>query len=217
VTARDLVVDARSILGPLPLRTRLLLHWRPEKAEGAGRNIPVRFPVRSPVARAAVGIDNHKRCFMRSKVITGGFVLAVGIGCAAGAVAQVKPETLVDQRVSAMRLQGKYFYGSLLPMAQGKIPYDANIATRNAGYLEVLAKMPWDGYDPSTKDLKTRALPDVYSEPAKFKAAQDSLNAEMVKLVAATKSGNEASVKAAIMDVNKACGSCHDTFRAKAQ
>lgn len=154
---------------------------------------------------------------MRSKVITGGLALAIGVGYACGALAQVKPETLVDQRVAAMRLQGKYFYGSLLPMAQGKIPYDASVAARNAGYLEVLAKMPWDGFAPSTKDLKTGTLPDVYSEPAKFKAAQDNLNAEVSKLVAATKSGNEATVKTAIMDVNKSCGSCHDTFRAKAQ
>jgi len=154
---------------------------------------------------------------MRSKVITGGLALAIGIGYACGALAQVKPETLVDQRIAAMRLQAKYFYGSLLPMAQGKIPYDGSVAARSAGYLEVLTKLAWDGFDPSTKDLKTRALPDVYSEPAKFKAAVDSLQAEVSKLVAATKSGNEASVKTAIMDVNKSCGSCHDTFRAKAQ
>ena len=154
---------------------------------------------------------------MRSKLVTGGLVFAVGLGCACGAVAQVKPETLVGQRVGAMRLQGKYFYGQLVPMAQGKIPYDANIAARNAGYLEVLTKMPWDGFDPSTKDLKTRALPEVYAEPAKFKAAQDNLHAEVSKLVAATKTGNEANVKSAIMDVGKACNSCHESFQAKAQ
>ena len=142
---------------------------------------------------------------MRSKVITGGLALAIGIGYACGALAQVKPETLVDQRVSAMRLQGKYF-GPLFGMAQGRVPYDANIAARNAGYLDVLSKMPWDGIEASTKDLKTRALPEVYSDPAKFKAAQDSFTAEVSKLVAATKTGNEANVKAAIMDVNKACG-----------
>jgi len=153
---------------------------------------------------------------MRSKVIRGGLVLAIGVGYACGALAQVKPETLVDQRIAAMRLQGKYLY-PLIPMAQGRIPYDAAIVARNAGYLDVLIKLAWDGFDPSTKDLKTRALPDVYSEPAKFKAAVDSLQAEVSKLVAATKSGNEASVKTAIMDVNKSCGSCHDTFRAKAQ
>ena len=153
---------------------------------------------------------------MRSKLLTAGLFLAIGTGYACSAIAQVKPETLVDQRVSAMRLQGKYF-GPLVGMAQGRVPYDANIATRNAGYLEVLSKMPWDGFEPSTKDLKTRALPEVYAEPAKFKAAQDSFNAEVGKLVAATKSGNEANVKTAILDVNKACGNCHDSFRAKAQ
>jgi cytochrome c556 len=153
---------------------------------------------------------------MRSKIITGGLILAVGVGYACGAIAQAKPETLVDQRVAAMRLQLKYF-GPLFGMAQGRVPYDATIAARNASYLEVLAKMPWDGFVPSTKDLKTRALPEVYSDTAKFKTAQDNFNAEVGKLVAATKSGNEANVKAAIMDTAKACDTCHDSFRAKQQ
>ena len=153
---------------------------------------------------------------MRSKLVTAGLALAIAAGFACSANAQVKPETLVDQRVAAMRLQAKYF-GPLGAMAQGKVPYDANIVARNAGYLEVLTKMPWDGFEPSTKDLKTRALPEVYSDTAKFKAAQDTFNMEVTKLVAATKTGNEANVKAAILDVNKACGSCHDTFRQKQQ
>ena len=153
---------------------------------------------------------------MRSKLFTAGLALAIAAGFASSANAQVKPETLAGQRVAAMRLQGKYF-GPLVGMAQGRVPYDANIATRNAGYLEVLSKMPWDGFEPSTKDLKTRALPEVYSDSAKFKAAQDSYNAEVGKLVAVVKTGNEANVKTAILDVNKACGSCHDSFRQKQQ
>lgn len=153
---------------------------------------------------------------MRSKLFTASLALAVGAGFACSAAAQVKPETLVDQRVAAMRLQGKYF-GPLVGMAQGRAPYDASIVARNTGYLEVLAKMPWDGFEPSTKDLKTRALPEVYSDSAKFKAAQDSYNAEVGKLVAVVKTGNEANVKTAILDVNKACGSCHDSFRQKQQ
>ena len=35
------------------------------------------------------------------------------------------------------------------------------------------------------------------------------------KLVAAAKTGNEATVKAAIGDVGKSCAACHDNFRAK--
>jgi cytochrome c556 len=151
---------------------------------------------------------------MRSKLITGGLVLAVGVGCANGAMAQAKPETLVQQRVSAMRLQGKYLY-SLIPMAQGRVPYDAAIVSRNAGYLDVLIRMPWDGFDPSTKDVKSGALPEVYADPAKFKSAIDQMYAEMSKFQATVKTGNEANIKTAIIDLNKVCNSCHDTFRQK--
>ena len=151
---------------------------------------------------------------MRSKVFTASLALAVAAGFASSANAQVKPETLVDQRIAAMRLQGKYLY-PLIPMAQGRVPYDASIVGRNAGYLDVLIRMPWDGFDPVTKDVKSRTLPEVYADPAKFKVAIDNMYAEMSKFQATVKTGNEANIKTAIVDLNKACNSCHDTFRQK--
>ena len=149
---------------------------------------------------------------MRRQLITAGLALIVGAGWALNASAQVKPETLVDQRVAAMRLQGKYL-GPLVAMAQGKAPYDAAIVARNAGYLDVLIRLAWDGFDPSTQGVKSRTLPETYTDPAKFKAAQDTMFAETNKFVAAAKSGNEANTKVAINDMVKACNGCHDNFR----
>jgi cytochrome c556 len=54
-----------------------------------------------------------------------------------------------------------------------------------------------------------------FTDTAKFKQAQDRLQNETTKLVALTKSGDEAAVKAQIGAVNKACDSCHDDFREK--
>ena len=83
--------------------------------------------------------------------------VVVSLGAVGGAaLAQVKPEILVKQRQSAMTLIGKYF-GPLGGMAQGKVPFDAKIVQRNAEYLNTLAQMPWDGFDPSTKGEKTKA------------------------------------------------------------
>jgi cytochrome c556 len=152
---------------------------------------------------------------MNKQFLIAGLALMLGAGYSLTAIAQAKPETLVKQRQAAMTLQGKYFYPRLRPMAQGKIPYDANVAARDAGFLDALAKMPWDGFAASTKDLKTGALPAVYTDTAKFKESADHLQTEAAKLAALTKSGDEAAVKAQILAVDKACGSCHESFREK--
>ncbi|MBI3918014.1 MAG: cytochrome c [Betaproteobacteria bacterium] len=141
---------------------------------------------------------------------------AVGFAfLAAPGHAQVKPETLVKQRQAVMTLHGKYWYRHLRPTGQGKIPYDANMVARNVGYMDALSQMPWDGFNPSTKDVPSGALPAVFADPAKFKEAQDRFRSEVVKLVAAVKPGDEASVKAQILAVNKGCDSCHESFREK--
>ena len=138
----------------------------------------------------------------------------IGIVISTTAAAQVKPEQLVKQRQAAMTLQGKYF-GPLGAMAQGKAPYDAAVVARNAAFLDVLDKMPWDGFAASTKDVKSAALPAIWGESAKFKQAQDNFQDAVQSLVRASKGGDEAATKAAIGGVGKTCGGCHQNFRQK--
>ena len=134
---------------------------------------------------------------------------------AQGAVAQAKPEVLVKQRQAAMTLMGKYF-GPMAAMAQGKAPYNAAVVQRNAGFVDNLTRMPWDGFDASTRGVgKTRALPAVFDNAAKFKDAAARAESEASKLVAVSKSGDEAAVKAQIGALGKTCGGCHDDFREK--
>jgi len=153
---------------------------------------------------------------MKRKLLSA--ALAVALGAGAGYVlnasAQQKPEVLVKQRQSAMTLIGKY-WGPLAGMMQGKVPFDAAVANRNARYLEVLAQMPWDGFAESTKDTqeKTRALPAIWSDAGKFKEAQERLQTSTAKLAQSTK--DEGAFKAAAGEVGKACGNCHDNFRSK--
>ena len=143
-----------------------------------------------------------------------GLVVAISSLLAVNAFAQTKPDVLVKQRQAAMTLQGKYF-GPLGGMAAGRVPYDAAVVSRNAGYLEVVTKMPWDGFDASTSGEKSNALPEVFSNTAKFKQNAENLQTEIGKLATVSKGGNEADTKAAIAAVGKACGACHDDFRVK--
>lgn len=150
---------------------------------------------------------------MHKKLMSAALAVALGAG-ASLALAQAKPEVLVKQRQAAMTLQGKYF-GPLGAMAQGNAPFNATVVARNAGYLDALARMPWDGFNAATKDVKSGTLPAAYADPAKFKQAADNFEAAVGKLVAASKGNDEAATKAAIGGVGKTCGGCHDDFRQK--
>jgi len=151
---------------------------------------------------------------MNKKLFTAILSTALCLNFAMIVFAQQKPEVMVKQRQAAMILQGKYF-GPLGGMAQGKVLYDAKTVDRNAGYLLVLAKMPWDGFDPITAGEKSAALPAVYSEAAKFKAAADDMQVAVAKLVSVSKGKDEASIKGAMSAVGKTCGGCHENFRQK--
>ena len=151
---------------------------------------------------------------MTTKLVLSGVALLLGMGYGAAALAQAKPDVLVKQRQAAMTLVGKY-WGPIAGMPSGKAPYNAETVVRNAAYLEVLSKMPWDGFTDGTKDEKSRALPAVFTDTAKFKEGADRMQSMIAQLAKVSKGGDEAAVKAAIADVGKSCAGCHDNFRAK--
>ena len=61
---------------------------------------------------------------------------------------------------------------------------------------------------------KTRALPEVWSKPDEFTAAQKMLSDRAPKLLAAVNAKDAAGLQAAFKDLGGACKNCHDTFRA---
>lgn len=131
------------------------------------------------------------------------------------AAAQQKPDVLVKQRQSAMTLIGKY-WGPIAGMASGKVsPYNADVVSRNATYLENLAQMPWDGFHESTKGEKSRALPAAWEQKAKFDELAQRLQSETAKLGQVARAKDEAGVKQQYAAVGKVCGACHESFREK--
>jgi len=151
---------------------------------------------------------------MNKKILLSSFAFVFVSVFTVSAFAQAKPEVLVKQRQAGMTLIGKY-WGPLGAMGAGRAPFDAAVVARNAGYLETLSKLPWDGFNASTSGEKSAALPAVYSEAAKFKEASETMQTAVAKLAATAKGGNEADIKAAIGAVGKTCGGCHDHFRQK--
>ena len=151
---------------------------------------------------------------MKNRFLVTGVALALGVGVAANALAQAKPDVLVKQRQAAMTLQGKYL-GPIGAMMKGAVPYNADVVALNATFLENLARMPWDGFQPSTSGEKSAAKSEIYTDTAKFRAAADMLEAATVRLGAAARAKDEAGVRANFGAVAKSCGGCHDVYRVK--
>lgn len=151
---------------------------------------------------------------MKKIILAAGMTVALG-GVAGSALAQMKPEVMVKQRQSAMTLIAKY-WGPIAGMASGKVsPYNADVISRNATYLENLAQMPWDGFHENTQGQKSRALPAIWQQKAKFDELAQRLQAETVKLGQVARAKNEAGVKQQYAAVGKVCGACHEGFREK--
>lgn len=152
---------------------------------------------------------------MKKTLVAAAVAVAIG-GLAGIAAAQVKPDVLVKQRQSAMTLVGKY-WGPIAGMASGKVsPYNADVISRNATYLENLAQMPWDGFHDTTKGEKnTKALPEIWSQKAKFDELAQRLQTETAKLGQLARAKDEAGVKQQYAAVGKVCGACHESFRQK--
>lgn len=132
---------------------------------------------------------------------------------AAPAMAQFqKPEDAIKYRKAGFTVLATHF-GRLGAMANGRMPFDAKVAAESGAILEVAARLPWEGFGPGTDKGDTRALPAIWTEQAKFKAAGDKMQTEVAKVAAAAKTGNLDAIKASFGAAGATCKACHDDFR----
>ncbi len=141
---------------------------------------------------------------------------AAALAIAAPASAQfAKPEDAIKYRQSALFVMGQHF-GRIGAMANGRVPFDAKVATDNAEIFADMAKLPWAGFGPGTeKGLPTKAKAEIWTEQAKFKEHNEKLVAESAKLLAAAKTNNLDNLKTAFGSAANTCKACHDSYRAQ--
>lgn len=126
-----------------------------------------------------------------------------------------KAEDAIKYRQSALFVMGQHFT-RLAAMAQGKIPFDAKAAADNAVVVESISRLPWAAFAEGTEQGgNTKAKPEVWSDNAKFKEAAEKMQAEVLKLSAAAKTGKLDDLKTAVGATGGSCKNCHDNFRNK--
>ena len=135
-----------------------------------------------------------------------------GLALALPAAAQFqKPEDAVKYRKAAFTVMGTHF-GRLGAMAQGRVPFDATVATMNAEIVADMSKLPFAGFVEGTSGTeKGTPKANVWTGRAKFDAGAKKLQEESAQLAASAKTLD--GLKAAFTATAGTCKACHDDFR----
>lgn len=140
-------------------------------------------------------------------------VAVFGLGASLPASAQfAKPEDAIKYRKAAFTVLATHF-GRVAAMANGRVPFDAKMAADNAEIATMISRLPFAGFVDGSDKGDTKAKPEIWSEADKFKAAATKMQDEIAKLNGVAKSGDLASIKAAVGNVGQACKGCHDNYR----
>jgi cytochrome c556 len=152
-----------------------------------------------------------------------GAVVALTAATSSIAVAQMKPEDGIRARQAVMRVIALNF-GPVAQMAQGKLPWNKDMAVANALRIEaVWAMQPARFYVPGSENPVagakiasfTDARPEIWSQADKWKAANDRMGEAVANLAKAARAGDESGMKTAAGALGKTCAGCHDDFRKK--
>lgn len=145
----------------------------------------------------------------RSKMLIIAAALA-GLGATAAFAAG---DDTIKARQACMKAQGKTVFGMFFPIMKGEQPYDA-AAVKTAYDAMGAACADWANFwtedSMTSTTLKTKTKPEIVTDKAGFEAVS---NASYQALTALGAAADEASFKAALPAVGKACGACHEKFR----
>jgi cytochrome c556 len=153
------------------------------------------------------------------KVFTKSLLVAIAMTLPAGAAYSAGEfDWTIKARKAEMTLRA-FNLGQLGAMAQGKMEYNADVAKAAAHNLKVLTTLNgmsmWPkGSDNAALGASTNALPALWENFPKVMESLKALSAAADKMADAA--GKDlASLQGAMGEVGKACGSCHEQFRAE--
>jgi cytochrome c556 len=149
-------------------------------------------------------------CMTRSLLVAAALA---GVVVSLPAAAQFqKPEDAIKYRQSAMALQGHHL-GRVFAMANGRVPFDAKVAAEQIEVVAMLNRLQFSAFVDGSDKGNTKAKPEIWSQKDKWAAAVTRSQDDVLKLVAAGRSGNMDQIKTAVGAVGQSCKGCHDDFR----
>jgi len=145
-------------------------------------------------------------------------LVAVMSALAAGAMVGGATIALAQADVIKQRQDNRKETAATMRSIKGVIDAkgDVKAVVASAAKLKQLENAFDKMFPPGSDKGETKALPAIWSDMPGFMAASKNADAAYDKLAVAAGSGDLAAVTAAFGDTGKACGACHDKFRAKA-
>ncbi len=146
-------------------------------------------------------------------------LLLVGLTMAVPCFAENDPlKNAIKARQGEMQLRA-FNAGPLFAMSKGKIPYDAELATKLAGNLKVLLDLDNGRAWPAGSDIEaypddTTALPKIWATYPEIAEYGKKYGSAVNDLSAVAGDGVDA-LKSELGALGKSCKGCHDDFRKK--
>jgi cytochrome c556 len=151
--------------------------------------------------------------FQRTHLIAAA-VLAIGVGIAGVAIAQQAGKQAIDDRKAAMKSLGAHM-AAITKVTKGEDADKAQVVGRAqdiANKARAMAAWFPQGTGPEA-GVETRALPAIWTEFDKFRAAATAAASQADKLSDVAKGGDLKAMTDQFAEVGKACGGCHTPFR----
>ncbi len=128
---------------------------------------------------------------------------------------QERAERAIETRQGLLEVVAHYF-GPIVGMARGQIPYDAELVQANAGKIAQLAPMITDVFTMDTRSsgLKSDSLDGIWDNYADFSDKADTATMRALALSAAAQKDQGAAMKA-FGALGSACKNCHESYREK--
>jgi len=152
---------------------------------------------------------------MKAAILGCATALAVTATCIAAAQT-AKPEDVIKFRKGLYTVVG-WEIRPMAAMVKGETPFNKDLFARNATLIEHLAKVAPDAFVAgSDKGAETRARPEIWSDPDKFKIALTAFQTESAKMAEVARTATTVDqVRGQFGALGKTCAGCHDNFRTK--
>lgn len=98
-------------------------------------------------------------------------------------------------------------------VVRGREPYNKAEFIMHADALKQIAAQPFTLFVPNSIDAKSRAKPEIWSQPAKFQSARDGFLKAVNDLDVAAHNSDLATIRKQYDVLAQSCKTCHDSFR----